>query len=150
MLITTLTALMIAVTLLWLLSLRLQDASIVDIFWGLGYALVAVIALWIIEDASLPARVMLALAIIWGLRLAIYLGWRNIGKPEDPRYQALRRRHGSRFPLLSLPLVFIFQGLLIWVISLPLQVMAERVSGWTIFVAIAILLWALETNGGLA
>ena len=23
---------------------------------------------------------------LWGLRLSLYVGWRNHGKPEDPRY----------------------------------------------------------------
>ena len=27
--------------------------------------------------------------MLWGLRLAIYIGWRNHGKGEDPRYAAM-------------------------------------------------------------
>ena len=71
-----------------------------------------------------PARGMLVvvLAALWGLRLGAYLLWRNAGKGEDYRYQAMRRRHGERFGLASLRLVFGFQGLLMWLVSLPLQV----------------------------
>ena len=55
---------------------------------------------------------LVALTTIWGLRLAGYLFWRNHGQPEDYRYQAMRRRHGRQFPLVSLGTVFAFQGLM--------------------------------------
>ena len=51
---------------------------------------------------------------LWGGRLAVYLFWRNHGKGEDPRYQAMRRRYGVRFPLVSLFVVFGFQGAAMW------------------------------------
>lgn len=136
----TLSILLGAVAILWVVSLILRDASIVDIFWGLGFAVVAAIGLWSGETTS-RYRVFAVLAIVWGLRLAIYLAWRNWGKGEDPRYQALRRKYGARFPLLSLFLVFGFQGLLIWVISWPLQVLAGQSWPWTIYDSIGVTLW---------
>lgn len=136
----TLSILLGAVAILWVVSLILRDASIVDIFWGLGFAGVAGIGLW--QGETMPRhRVFAVLAIVWGLRLAIYLAWRNWGKGEDPRYQALRRKYGARFPLLSLFLVFSFQGLLIWVISWPLQVLAGQSGPWTIYDSIGVTLW---------
>jgi steroid 5-alpha reductase family enzyme len=62
------------------------------------------------------------LAGLWALRLAGYLLWRNAGHGEDPRYGAMRRHWGKRFPWISLATVFGLQGLLQWVVSLPLQV----------------------------
>jgi steroid 5-alpha reductase family enzyme len=47
---------------------------------------------------------------------------RNLGKGEDFRYQAMRRKHGDRFFVVSLGTVFGLQALLMWVISLPLQI----------------------------
>lgn len=135
---------MVAVTLLWLLSLKLRDASIVDIFWGTGYVLVAALGLWRSGGESPRTTVFLGLAIVWGLRLSVYLGWRNIGRGEDPRYVALRAKYGANFPLLSLPLVFIFQGVLIWVISMPLQVPAEEGRrGWTVVETVGVVLWVI-------
>jgi steroid 5-alpha reductase family enzyme len=58
---------------------------------------------------------------IWGLRLAGYLAWRNLGHGEDYRYRAMRKRWGSRFTLISLVTVFAFQGLMMWIVSLPVQ-----------------------------
>jgi steroid 5-alpha reductase family enzyme len=112
-----------AMLLLWLLSLRLRDASIVDIWWGPGFAAIAAFS-YAVGPGGDPARgkLMLFLAALWGLRLGGYLFWRNAGKGEDYRYQAMRRRHGERFGLVSLRTVFAFQGLLMWFVSLPLQV----------------------------
>ena len=64
-----------------------------------------------------PRKLLItALAVIWGSRLAVHIGWRNHGKGEDFRYQAMRRRIGDRFALVSLFVVFGLQGLLMWVI----------------------------------
>jgi steroid 5-alpha reductase family enzyme len=107
---------------LWLLSLALRDASIVDVWWGPGIAL-GTAAAWLSGGASHPrALLLVALTSLWALRLAGYLLWRNAGHGEDPRYQAMRRHWGSRFPWISLATVFALQGVLQWVVSLPLQV----------------------------
>jgi len=57
----------------------------------------------------------------WGLRLAGYLDWRNLGKGEDYRYRAMRERFGTRFPWISLFAVFGLQGLIMWVVAVPIQ-----------------------------
>lgn len=111
----------IAMLLLWLLSLKLKDASIVDIFWGLGFAIIAVTSYLATEGFEPRKQLLTALTVIWGVRLAWHLGSRNLGKGEDFRYQAMRRKHGERFPMVSLYTVFALQGALMWIISLPLQ-----------------------------
>jgi steroid 5-alpha reductase family enzyme len=63
---------------------------------------------------------VLCLVSLWGLRLAAYLAWRNRGHDEDRRYQAIRRRNEPNFALKSLWLIFGFQAVLAWIISLPL------------------------------
>ena len=110
---------------LWLLSIALDDSSIVDIFWGLGFVLVG----WTVAlRMGWSPRGALAVALVsaWGLRLAAHLAVRNIGKGEDPRYQAMRRARGSSWWWKSLFIVFAFQGVLMWVVSLPLQVAILR------------------------
>ncbi len=119
--------LLVSVTLLWLISLRLRDSSIIDIFWGLGFVLVAWVGFSLGEGAAPRKLWMALLTTLWGVRLSGYLAWRNLGKGkgEDPRYQAMRKRHGDKWPLRSLFIVFLLQGTLIFVISLPLQVVAS-------------------------
>ena len=117
-----LVAVVALMTVTWLVSLVLRDASIVDIIWGAGFVLVAVVS-FLIGDGTESRRVLLlAMTALWGLRLTGYLAWRNIGSGEDPRYQAMRRRHGDRFWLVSLWLVFGLQAAVMWVVSLPVQV----------------------------
>ena len=70
------------------LSLRLRNHSLVDIFWGPGFVLVAVISYLASAHAGgdpIRRAVVLALTTIWGLRLAGYLARRNIGHGQDPR-----------------------------------------------------------------
>ena len=90
-----------AMTALWLLSLAIKDASIVDIFWGLGF----VILVWVyfIYTANNSARhwLIAMLVTLWGLRLSIHLAKRNIGTGEDYRYQKWRDEEGQRWWWLS-------------------------------------------------
>lgn len=111
-------AMMLAV---WGVSLWRRDASIVDIFWGLGFVLVAVCSLRVAPAPGPRAYLVSGLTAIWGLRLALYLAWRNLGREEDYRYQAMRRAAGDRFAWVSLYQVFALQGVLMWIVSLPVQ-----------------------------
>jgi steroid 5-alpha reductase family enzyme len=134
-----------ALGLLWLVSLRLRDASIVDIFWGMGYVIVAFVAFGSSDGASARRLCVVALTAVWGLRLSVHLAVRNLGHGEDPRYQAIRRRVGKNFPLLSLFLVFLLQGVLLWLVALPLQVAisADQPAGLTPLDGLGLALWAV-------
>jgi len=61
-----------------------------------------------------------ALVTLWGLRLSLYILWRNWGKPEDLRYQKWRRESGRIWWWKSLFQVFVLQGVLMWIIAAPL------------------------------
>ena len=128
---------------LWLISLPLRDVSIVDIFWGLGFVAIAWLSLLVSHVAAPHAWLIAGLTTIWGLRLACYLTWRKIGKPEDYRYEALRRQFGDRFWLVSLFLVFGLQGVLMWVVSLPLQLAPFGTGGLNYLDAIGAAVWAV-------
>jgi steroid 5-alpha reductase family enzyme len=126
----TAVVIIIAMLGLWLLSLRLKDASIVDIFWGLGFVLIAWTS-FALSYGYRPRRLLLcSLVTIWGVRLALHLWRRNHGRPEDYRYASMRKRHGAQFKWVSLGLVFGLQGLLMWVISLPLQMTQQAILPW--------------------
>lgn len=112
--------LLICLTGLWLLSLRIQDSSIVDVFWGSGFV-IAAMTYFLFSDGY-PGRkwLMLILVMIWGLRLTIHLARRNLGKGEDFRYQNWRREHGENWWWRSYLQVYLLQGVLLWIVSLPL------------------------------
>lgn len=108
-------------TALWAVSVAVRDTSIVDIFWGAGFVVVAW-ATYAAADGAADRRLLLAvLTTLWGLRLTVHLARRNLGKGEDYRYRAMRARHGDRWPLRSLWAVFWGQGVLMWIVSLPVQ-----------------------------
>ena len=108
--------------LVWAISVAIRDASIVDIFWGFGFVAVAWAALAVTDGNGARAALLVAMATVWGLRLTVHLAIRNIGEPEDYRYQSMRRRAGERFWIKSLGRVFGLQGAVMWVVSLPLQI----------------------------
>lgn len=84
-------------TLLWLFSLALKNASIIDVAWGLGFVISAWLYFALTPDGAWPRKLLLcALVSIWGLRLALYILWRNWGKGEDFRYQKWRQEEGPR------------------------------------------------------
>lgn len=105
--------------LVWLLSLRQKDVSIVDIFWGPGFVLVAWVTYF--RNRGDGSLLLPTLVTLWGLRLAVYLLYRNWGQPEDKRYAEMRDKHGAAFPLVSLLTVFGLQAVVMWVVSLPVQ-----------------------------
>jgi steroid 5-alpha reductase family enzyme len=109
------------VTLVWILSVFLKNASIVDIFWGLGFVLVSVFYFTSTPDFSTRKVISLILVALWGLRLSIHIFLRNMGKPEDFRYQQFRKNYGEkRYWWFSFFQVFLLQGVLMWLISAPL------------------------------
>ncbi|MXY22941.1 MAG: DUF1295 domain-containing protein [Acidobacteria bacterium] len=117
--------------LVWLLSLARSDASIVDIFWGLGFVVLAWSYRALGEADSIRSALAPALVTIWGVRLSAYILWRNHGRGEDPRYAAMRRRWGPRFPLLSLPIVFWLQAVLMWIVAMPLLQVQTADAAWS-------------------
>ncbi|MBN1649697.1 MAG: DUF1295 domain-containing protein [Bacteroidales bacterium] len=112
---------LLLVTLLWVVSVMIKNVSIVDLFWGLGYVVVNSFYFFLSGEMT-PRKILLFLLVnVWGLRLFIYLAFRNIGKGEDFRYQKFREDFGAeRYWWFSYFQTFLLQGLLIMLVSLPL------------------------------
>jgi len=108
-------------TLLWLVSLRLKNSSIVDIFWGTGFVIVTWIAFLLTPDGFVQRKLLLnSLVTIWGLRLSLHILTRNWGKPEDFRYQTWRKKAGASWWWRSFFKVFLLQGVILWIVASPL------------------------------
>ena len=111
---------------------------VVDLVWGLGFVLVALVSA-LVGDA--PVRwLLLAMTALWGLRLASHIGRRVLGtSEEDPRYAEMLDGKPFSFAVRR---VFVTQGVAIYVVSLPLQVAAavrEGVVTW--LAALGVLVW---------
>jgi steroid 5-alpha reductase family enzyme len=132
--------------LLWIISLPLKNSSIVDIFWGTGFVIVAWLAFFLTPNGFLPRKIILvSLVTIWGLRLTMHILSRNWGKPEDYRYQKWREESGKIWWLKSFFQVFLLQGILMWIISTPLVIAQQLnpVQYLTILDFLAILIWMI-------
>jgi steroid 5-alpha reductase family enzyme len=110
----------------WLASVKLRDASIVDPWWSILF--LAITARTVLATGLGPRKlVLLGIVALWSLRLFAHLFRRSLGKPEDPRYAAFRARFGpERYWWFSFFQVFVLQGALALVISAPLQFAASR------------------------
>ncbi len=98
----------------------LRDVSIVDSFWGFGFGLQRLGVFLLTGNLKTLSHLMLlGIVLAWALRLGGYLFWRwSREEEEDRRYQAMRKNR-PYFWLQSLYIVFIFQGVLMWIIGLP-------------------------------
>eukprot|EP01066_Platyproteum_vivax_P013793 Platyproteum_vivax@DN6229_c0_g1_i4.p1 len=99
----------------------MENTSIIDPFLSIVFLACAYIYAFFQGDYSSPRSItVLVLETVWALRLAIYLGYRNWGAEEDFRYKEFRSNGGPLWWLKSLAIVFILQGFLGWIISVPL------------------------------
>ena len=116
----TLIPMLLLACVFWLISLLKKDVCIVDSLWSVFF-IVGCFASYLQLDApGLRAQIVMLLVIIWGLRLSLYITLRHWGHEEDHRYQQIRKNNQPYFKLKSLYLIFIFQALLAWIISLPI------------------------------
>ncbi|HEY5879087.1 MAG TPA: DUF1295 domain-containing protein [Nakamurella sp.] len=119
--------------------------SIIDAVWGPGFALIAAVAFGLSAghgDATLRLLV-LAMVVVWGLRLGGYILARNHGLPEDPRYAEMLADAGG--PGVIVRKVQLPQGLVMWFVSLPVQVamLLTEPAGWVIWLGLAVYLVGL-------
>lgn len=117
-------------TLVWLASLRLRDASIADVAWGIGFVLLAWLYRVLPGADDWRSWTVAVLVSVWGLRLAAHIAVRARGRGEDPRYAAMRRRRGAAFWWKSLFVVFWLQGVLAWAVAAPLLLVPAVPAAW--------------------
>jgi steroid 5-alpha reductase family enzyme len=140
-------------TTLWVISVLIKNVSIVDLFWGFGFV-VSAIFFFIKTDGYETRKILLLVIVaIWGLRLSIYLAWRNIGKGEDFRYAQFRKNYGEhRYWWISFFQTFLLQGILMWLISAPLLGAMYNSGNYSLgildFVAIAFWIIGLSFEAG--
>lgn len=125
-----------AVSVLW------KRNDVADIAWGLGFVMIA----WMGLAQSVPSTrsiMMTSMVTIWGLRLAWHIATRNRGKSEDARYAAWRQTWKHVYAR-SYAQVFLLQGLLLYIIALPIiAVHAAAPSAFGVFDAAGIILWCI-------
>ena len=111
------------VLLCWV-AVRIGDVSFIDAVWGAGMAVLAFASIMQVTVPGPRAGLLLAMTVIWGLRLAIHLFLRWRGHGEDPRYAKMlgKARDQGRYGSAAFKVVFGPQAVLLFVTSLPAQV----------------------------
>lgn len=101
---------------IWQLSTWRNNVGIVDIFWSLMILTSALVG-FMASDHTGAQDLIILLAIIWAVRLALFLAARNWNEQEDRRYRDIREKYSPNFAFKSLFIIFIFQAVLAWLIS---------------------------------
>ena len=125
----------------WLFSVIRKDVSFVDSLWSLFFLLAAVVFAIESQPISIRGKLVLVLVAIWALRLCVYITARNWGEPEDYRYQSIRAHNEPGFAFKSLYIVFSLQGVLAWLVAMPLLPAIASESALTAIDIIAVMLW---------
>lgn len=117
--------LIVVVLIQWAISVKINDVSFIDAFWGAGMGLLAV-ASWL-HVSGRPgdlATLIMVMTAAWGFRLGIYLflRWRREG--EDRRYRRILKdaREKGQFAKAALTRVWLMQAVLLFMVSSPAQV----------------------------
>ncbi len=110
-------------TIIFIVAQIMKNNSIVDSFWGPGFLVVALFTFLLSDYRGTKATVVTGLVAIWAIRLFTHITIRNWNKPEDYRYINMRKRWGNKNPLLKAYLnVFVFQGIMLFIIAIPITI----------------------------
>ena len=103
--------------------------DVADEAWGLGFVVLAWFSL-IISGNFYPQNILVNILVsIWGLRLFTHFIKRHRNKNEDSRYLIWRKSSGLWFYVRSYLQVFLLQGLLLFVIAIPIMFINKNVYG---------------------
>lgn len=119
--------------------------SVIDTAWGLLFVAVAVAVFVRSADVACPGRrwLLLVLPVLWGLRLALHIGRRTIGRPEDPRYEALLSKAKGNPDLYALRMVYLLQGILAFLIAAPILVGGFETGSLNVIAWLGVALWCV-------
>ena len=109
----------------WLISLKKNNVTHVDIMWSLFFVL-NTIYFYMTFPPSLRSTFVVILVLIWGLRLSTYLTIRNWNKPEDARYLKIRQNNEPNFKYKSAYIIFGLQSVLAWIVGSILLIAIEN------------------------
>ena len=110
---------------LWLVALRLRDLSFVDAFWAFNMGAVAAVDYVVAGGDPVRKALLTGLCVAWALRLGCHLFVRWQRQGVDKRYESLLGRLAARgmpWPVAALIFVFLLQGILLLLVSLPVQI----------------------------
>ncbi|MFC5176423.1 DUF1295 domain-containing protein [Nocardioides taihuensis] len=146
----SLAVVVVAMSVTALIAWRAGRVAVVDVFWGLGFVLVAVVCALLapLVGGGWVAWLVAGLVLVWGGRLARHIGRRARGHGEDPRYAELLSPHTPEADrrawfAAAVRKVFVVQAVAVWVVSLPVQAAALGPAEWPWLAAVGTAVWLL-------
>lgn len=110
----------IYMTVIFIIAQIIKNNSIVDIGWGLGFALISVYTLYLGGNFNPRSVLVTILVLIWGIRLSYHILKRNLGKSEDFRYAKWRKEWGKWRYVRAFFQIFILQGIIMLIVAYPI------------------------------
>lgn len=119
---------------------RVRRHNVIDVAWGLLFCCVAVASFVSSADHGDDGRrwLLLAMTVIWGVRLALHMALRSRGKGEDPRYEKLLEGRGELGIVLW---VYVLQGVIAYVVAMPVVVGSLTPEPMGVLAYVGVLLW---------
>ncbi len=136
-------AILVLMGLTFAVALRAGKHAVIDVTWGLGFAVVAATAYVLHTGDGTRAAVMLGIVALWGLRLAAHIANRSRGHGEDPRYEALLAGAPGNPHLYAAQRVYLPQAVIMWFVSLPVQVAMFAGAGPGPLLWVGVVVWAV-------
>ena len=133
----------IYMTILFGIAQYLNDNSIADIGWGLGFVLLALTSYYYAPIFTVRSVLATSFVCIWGLRLSWYIFSRYKG--EDIRYQQWRESWGKYAIIKAFLQVFMLQGLFMLIIASPILIinMSTVAVPFSLLDYLAVVLWII-------
>lgn len=129
-------------TIFFLAARARKRLDTVDVAWGLGFVVVAWATL--LQAPTFRSQLIANLVLLWGIRLAYHIYSRHKGKPNDKRYDELSKKWKGNFWLRAYLSIFLVQGALLLIVSLPIVVATnDELSGWGWLSIIGVVIWSM-------
>ena len=112
---------------LWILHFRVRNVSLADVGFCLAFGMIVLACAVFGTGDPIRRALILGMGILYAVRLGHHLFMHRVwNKPEDHRYQKIRRLLGSWESVgiffyfqLQAPICLLFAGLLCWVMNNP-------------------------------
>lgn len=112
----------------FVVSLIQRRNDVADIAWGLGFVLLVWLTYYLHQPSGARPLIVCILVSVWGMRLSWHIYHRNQNKTEDYRYLKWRQEWGRWFYWRSFAQVYMLQGLLLFIIALPVLIIQKEAS----------------------
>jgi steroid 5-alpha reductase family enzyme len=110
--------------------------KVTDLSYGLTFILLSVFLFVRHPPVTAPSLAATLMVVLWGLRLAGYLFFRIMRMKRDKRFDGIREHFWKFFQF------WFFQGVVVWVILLPVILWFGASGPWNLWMTIGLLVWA--------